>query len=614
MTKMVFDLCVYVNQHFRYSQDMRRTKIVCTIGPASNSKEMIKKLAMTGMNVARLNFSHGSHEEHGKIIKYIKEVRKELKIPLAIMLDTKGPEVRTGGFKEIKVCSGEKVRLVKDQSSNVHIPIRPSFVIDQLKENMPVLIDDGYVQAEIIEKGEDFVELEVFNDATICPNKTIVFPGETIDLPDLTEQDIKDIEFGCKEGVDIIAASFVNTAKQMNVIKEIIAGFKKPNIMVIAKIESRKGVDNFNGILQVADGIMVARGDLGLELPVSCVPPLQKKMILECNHKAKIVITATQMLESMIQNPSPTRAEASDVANAIYDATSAVMLSGETAIGAYPLQAVKMMEEIIIEAERDLNYVEYFRREKSFPYRDIPSAVVLSAVNSSYNTQAKAIIVCSNAGNTVKRIARHHPLAIIIVVTPSEKTFHQTSILWGTKAIIEKTKNIEEGLIDINSYALQKKWVKYGDPIIITMGKPYGISFTTNTLMVESVGNVIIRGLPMDQMIDPIIGEVFLILSYESREGDDLTDKVVVTTRILEKHIPRLKKAKAIILQNHPLDEESEKQLKELYKSDKIPFIVQAEGASSLLEESDKIRIHPSMGLVFKADSPTEEEMLSRSL
>lgn len=611
---MVIDLSVYVNIHFRYSQFMRRTKIVCTIGPATSSKEMIKKLALTGMNVARLNFSHGTHAEHGKVIQSIKEVRRELQIPLAIMLDTKGPEIRTGCKEKIAVHSKQQLRLVKVAERSNDIPIRPSFVIDQLKKNMPVLIDDGYIQGHIVEKGEDYALLEIFNEGTISPNKTLIFPGQTIKLPDLTEQDIKDIEFGCKEGVDLIAASFVNNAKQMTVIKELIASFKKPHILAIAKIESRSGVDNFDAILQIADGIMVARGDLGLEFPVSCVPPLQKKMIAECNRKAKFVITATQMLESMIHNPSPTRAEASDVANAIYDATSAVMLSGETAVGMYPLQAVKMMEEIILEAEKDFNYAEYFLRKNNFSNRDIPSAVVFAAVNTSYQIQAKAIIVYSNAGNTIRRISRHHPQANIIVVTPSEDTFHQTSVLWGTKAIMEKNANVEQGLTDITCFALQKKWVKYGDPIVITMGKPYGISFTTNTLMVESVGNVLVRGLPMEEAIDPMIGEVFLLLSHESRQDEDLSDKIVVTTRILDRDLARLQKVKAIILQNHPLDDESEKHLKELYKTHRIPFIVQADAATSLLKDKSQIRFHPSMGLVFKADSLTEKQMLSRLL
>lgn len=592
---------------------MRRTKIICTIGPATNSKEMLRKLAQAGMNVARLNFSHGTHAAHGEVIRLLKEIRGELQIPLAIMLDTKGPEIRTCNTEKIQVVANERVKLVKTKKNPKDIPIRPSFVIDQLKKNMKVLIDDGYVQGQIVDKGDDFALIEIMNDGTISPNKTLIFPGANIELPALTEQDIKDIEFGCKEGVDIIAASFVNTAKQMTLIKEVIAGFNKPHIMAIAKIESRSGVEHFDAILQIADGIMVARGDLGLEFPVSCVPPLQKKMIAECNRQAKIVITATQMLESMIHNPSPTRAEASDVANAIYDATSAVMLSGETAVGAYPIQAVKMMEEIILEAEKDFNYTAYFLRENNFSFRDIPSAVVFSAVSTSYHIRAKAIILFSNAGNTVRRISRHHPQANIIVVTPSESTFHQSSILWGTSAIMEKHVNAEEGLTDITCIALQKGWVKYGDPIIITMGKPYGISFTTNTLMVESVGNVIVRGIPMQEAIEPLSGETYFLPLHISSKEEDLSDKIVVVTQILDKDLERLKRAKGIILQNHPLDTESEQNLHELYKRTRIPFIAQALAATSLLKGIPKIRIHPSMGLVFKADSLTEKEMLYRN-
>lgn len=578
---------------------MRRTKIVCTIGPATSSKEMIRKLAEAGMNVARLNFSHGTHADHKKVIEYVKEVREELGIPLAIMLDTKGAEIRTAVADALAVRTGQVVK----------VAIKPAFVTDQLRKGMSVLIDDGYIQGTVLGGQGGIVEIQVLNDGVIKKQKSVVFPGETIQLPDLTEQDVHDIRFGCKEGVEIIAASFVNTAKQLLAMKDILAEEGRSNILIIAKIESRQGVDNFDAILQVADGIMVARGDLGLEFPVSLVPPLQKKMTASSNHMAKPVIIATQMLESMIHNPSPTRAEASDVANAIYDAASAVMLSGETAMGAYPIQAVQMMHDIIIEAEKDFNYFEFFKRERSYQPGDIPTAVAVAAVNISYQINATALLVHSFGGNTVRRIASRHPKALILSITPSIDTYHQMALMWGTLAIKEKVAEIEKGLEDIICYALRKGWVKYGDPIVVTLGKPYGVSFTTNTLRVDSVGGVIVRGLPMEKAKHKVVeGDIHMVLSYEAHKGESFSGKIIITTRIPEKTLPQLKEAKGIILQNHPHDTESERLLRTL----DLPYITRADAATSLLKEGEKVRLFPASGLVFKADSPSEEEMMGK--
>lgn len=572
---------------------MRRTKIVCTIGPATRSKEMIRKLAEAGMNVARLNFSHGTYNEHKQVIDYIKEVRKELGVPLALMLDTKGPEIRTAVTEPMEVKAGQTAR----------IPIKPEFVATQVRKGATILIDDGYIHGTVLSSCEGSVEIQVGNDGLIKKQKSVVFPGEILNLPDITEQDVQDIRFGCKEGVEIIAASFVNTAKQLLAIKDIAAEEGRSDVLMIAKIESRQGAHNFDSILQVADGIMVARGDLGLEFPVSLVPPLQKRMTAECNHMSKPVIIATQMLESMITNPTPTRAEASDVANAIYDAASAVMLSGETAVGAYPIKAVQMMHNIIVEAEKDFNYYRYFKREKSYETNDIPSAVAFAAVNTSYQINATALLVHSFGGNTVRRIASLHPSALILAITPSMVTFHQMALMWGTLAIHEKVTDIEKGLGDITAYALQKGWVKYGDPIVVTLGKPYGVSFTTNTLRVDSVGGVIVRGKPGEGKL--VEGEVFLLPSFEVRKEEDFSGKIVVTPRLLEKHFAQLKKAKAIILQNLPHDEESEKLLKTLM----IPYISRADAATSLLKEGERIRLYPEAGYVIGASLPTEEEM-----
>ncbi len=590
----------------------RRTKIVCTIGPKTQSREMIERLCECGMNVARLNFSHGSHESHKKVIDTIKDVRKKIDRPIGILLDTKGPEIRIGKIEDLVVAPKTVVRLVSKDPKGHEIPINPGFIVDDVKVGTQVLIDDGYVRGYIISKGEGWADLEIENQGVIKGGKGVNVPSQLFNLPDMTDRDLADIEFGCKEGVDIVAASFVNTPKQLLAIREHMQRCGGKGIMLIAKIESKQGVKNFDDILEVADGIMIARGDLGVELFVGDVPPLQKKMVRACNLKAKPVIIATQMLESMIKNPMPTRAEASDVANAIYDSGSAVMLSGETAVGEYPDAAVRMMDKIIIAAERDFDHRAHFDKLVSFEFHDTPSAMARAAVNTAFHIGASAIIACSNSGNTIRHICRYRPKARVIAVTPTEKTYFQTSLMWGTECYREKKCDVEKGHFDISAYALKKGWVKYGDPLVFTMGKPYGVSFTTNTMTVESVGNVLVRGHPMEKVdMSPITGEVRFFLSGNRDNCNDFEGKIVVINRFEEWSGSQLKCASAIIMQNHPYDILSEEKLLEFSKKYQVPFISRAEGACNLLVESDQVRVYPSLGLIFRASSPTEEQLLS---
>ena len=592
----------------------RRTKIVCTIGPKTQSKEMIERLCDAGMNVARLNFSHGTHEGHKTVINTIKDVRKKFDRPIGILLDTKGPEIRIGKMEEITVAPKTVVRLVSHDPKRGEILIHPGFIVDDVKVGVQVLIDDGYVRGKIIAKGSGWADLEIENHGLIKGGKGVNIPSQLFDLPDMTDQDLADIEFGCKEGVDIIAASFINTPKQLLAIREHIQKCGGKGAMLIAKIETKQGVKNFDDILEVADGIMIARGDLGVELFVGDVPPLQKKMVRACNLKAKPVIIATQMLESMIKNPMPTRAEASDVANAIYDSGSAVMLSGETAVGDYPDTAVRIMDKIIVAAEKDFDNRAHFDKLLSFEFHDIPSAMARAAVNTAFHIGASAIFACSNSGNTIRHICRYRPRARVIAVTPSEKTFYQTALMWGTECYREKKPDVEKGLSDISAYALKRGWVKYGDPIVITLGKPYGVSYTTNTITVESVGNVLVRGHPMEEIdVAHVCGKVKHLLSVNADDCHDFDGKVVVVSRFEEGYTQRLKGASAVIMQNHPYDTLSEEKIAEFSKRHQVPYITRAEGASTLLIEGDKVRVYPSCGLVFHAKSPTEAELLSRA-
>lgn len=471
---------------------MTRTKIICTIGPAVNSVEKILQLIEAGMDVARLNFSHGTHEEHLKSIEMIKEARKKAKKPVAIMLDTKGPEIRLGKVPKqgIKVEPGQRLWLVKDEAEGTKekIPVLPAFVLDKLDVGTHLLIDNGYISAYIVNTSSIGVEIEFANSGTILSSKGVNIPNVELNLPALTEKDIEDIRFGCQHDIDAIAASFIRCALHVLAIKDIAIEAKKPETLIIAKIENHEGVDNFDSILQVADGIMIARGDLGVEVPLSQVPSLQKAMIRKCYLAGKPSITATQMLESMINNPRPTRAEASDVANAIYDGTSAVMLSGETAVGKYPIECVKIMKSIIVETEKDFDYVAFFEEHTKLHYNDVPSAVTLASVKTAYTLGARAIFAFTKGGTTARLISRLRPQMPIISLTPNDKTYHQLALNWGVTPVLCKScKDVEHAFKEACDYSLEHRVVNYGDIVVMTSGSPFWVSGTTNTIRVEVI-------------------------------------------------------------------------------------------------------------------------------
>ncbi|HEV3269287.1 MAG TPA: pyruvate kinase [Candidatus Rhabdochlamydia sp.] len=471
---------------------LRKTKIICTIGPSVRSYEKILQLIDAGMNIARLNFSHGSSKEHQETIEMLKKARKEKVVPLAIMLDTKGPEIRLGNIKNnyLEVFSKQKILITKEEVlGDAHgVSIQPSFVLDSLQVGDRVLFDDGYIITKVVEISKKGVLVEIENNGVIRSYKGVNVPGIHIDLPSMTEQDIKDILFGCRLDIDVIAASFIRSAEHVLEIKRLLMSQEKPEVLVIAKIENSLGIQNFDAILQVADGIMVARGDLGVELPLNQVPRLQKMMIRKCRQAGKPVITATQMLESMIANPLPTRAEVSDVANAIYDSTSAVMLSGETAAGKYPIQVVQMMKEIAEETEKDFNYRQLFANDSAVGFNDVTSSVALASVKTAYSSHAKGIFVFTNSGFSARALSRLRPEIPIIALTPHVKVYHQLALEWGvTPALSFKQKNIQEAFIQISNFALSQEIVQLGDLVVVVAGDPFGISRTTNTMIVETI-------------------------------------------------------------------------------------------------------------------------------
>jgi pyruvate kinase len=590
-----------------------RTKIICTIGPAVGSYDKILQLIDAGMNVARINFSHGTHDDHLKTVGFLKKARDAKKTALAIMLDTRGPEIRLGMIKDdqFPVQAGQRLFLVKEEvlGDADKVQVTPSIVVDALGVGTRVLIDDGYIIAHVVEKKKEGVVVEVENAGLIKSQKGVNVPGVDIALPAMTSQDVDDIAFGCREDVDIIAASFIRSADHVLEIKSLLAKQNKSEIIVIAKIENSLGVQNFDGIVQVADGIMVARGDLGVEMPLREVPRLQKMMIRKCYQAGKPVITATQMLESMIKSPRPTRAEVSDVANAIYDSTSAVMLSGETAIGQYPIETVQMMRSIVQEAEKDFNYRDFFNHDARTDYNDVSNSVALASVKTAYSAQAKGIFCFTNSGFTARLVSRFRPQMPIVVLTPQTKIYHQMALNWGIIAVDPASaQNVQEAVAITTCFALKKGIVHYGDLVVVTAGAPFGISGTTNMMLVESIGDVLVRGQPRPGR--RVHGKVVLLHTLDEKRQAKIQGSIVVISRCDDSYLPLLKNALAIVLQNLPDDFDSEHHAIQVAKMLDIPILTRADGAMSLLRDGQIATLDPHKGIVYKGSVLKDEEMI----
>lgn len=468
---------------------MKKTKIVCTIGPKTESVEKLTELANAGMNVMRLNFSHGDFEEHGNRIANLRQVMKNTGKQLAILLDTKGPEIRT-----IKLEDGNDVALVAGQdftfttdttvigNKNTVAVTYPGFAQD-LKAGDTILVDDGLIEMEVVATTDTEVKCKVLNNGDLGENKGVNLPGVSVKLPALAEKDKADLKFGCEQGVDFVAASFIRKADDVKEIRELLCANGGENIQIISKIENQEGVDNFDEILEASDGIMVARGDLGVEIPVEEVIFAQKMMIEKCNRARKVVITATQMLDSMIKNPRPTRAEAGDVANAIMDGTDAVMLSGESAKGKYPVEAVTIMAQICSRTDRALK-AELGSRLDSDRLR-ITEAVCKSAVETAEKLAAPVIVVATEAGKSARSVRKYFPTAKIIAVTTNTKTAAQLCLSKGvTPVVVESIENTEDFYRQGMALALETGYGKKDDVAVMVSGAlvPSG---TTNTSSVH---------------------------------------------------------------------------------------------------------------------------------
>lgn len=467
----------------------RKTKIICTIGPASESKEMMRKLVDTGMNIIRLNFSHGDYEEHGRRIKTIREIVKETGKSIAILLDTKGPEVRLGDFenKTESYEQGEIVTIVREKVLGTHecFHIQCPEVFNDVEVGGTILIDDGKMRLTIIEKEDGVLKCRVENPHTLKSRKGCNLPGVKLSMPFISEKDEADIRFGCRQGIDYIAASFTRRKEDVLAIRRILIEEGREDVQIIPKIENQEGFDNLREILEVADGVMVARGDLGVDVSLELVPIYQKKIIATANEMGKPVVTATHMLESMQDNPRPTRAEASDVANAILDGTDAIMLSAESASGHYPIEAVSTMVKIAHAIEPIIPYRERLKKSIRSCTRTKNDAIGISVADTALAMNVAGIIAFTQSGNTARRIAKFRPKAPILAVTFDERTQRSMAANWGVTAIFSETVNTRENEASLARNIAMSYGIHKGETIIIVAGYPTGYGATNTMKIIE---------------------------------------------------------------------------------------------------------------------------------
>lgn len=576
---------------------MRKTKIVCTIGPASEQPEVLKELMLAGMNVARLNFSHGTHEDHARRIERIRAVAKELNYNIAIMLDTQGPEIRIGVFEdgEIVLNNGDLFTLTPEKIVGTKERVSVSYenIADDVRVGSTVLIDDGHIEL-VVEKieGRDIV-CRVVDGGVVKNRKGVNLPGVKVNLPSITEKDIADITFGIQKGVDIIAVSFVQRAADVYEMRELLDEHGGQHISIMAKIENEEGVKNMEEILAAVDSVMVARGDLGVEIPAEEVPLIQKKLIAACNRMGKPVVTATHMLDSMEKNPRPTRAEAADVANAIFDGTDAIMLSGESAAGKYPVESVKTMDRIARSVENSQLYKERF---KDAPYEKKTITEVLGKAVSSAAAalNAAAILTPTESGYTANAVSRLRPSSPIIAVTAHQHVVNKLLLNWGVYPLLfDSADNTDEMMENAIQAAINAKYIKHGDLIVISAGVPVKEPGNTNMLKVHVVGNVVARGRGFGQT--SVTGKV-VILGSPGWEQMVNESTILVAKTTDKEAMPHIEKAAALVTEESGLTSHAAIVGLNIDK----PVIIGVEGATTLLKQGDEVTVDPDQGHIYR--------------
>ncbi|MGB8001356.1 MAG: pyruvate kinase [Anaerobacillus sp.] len=577
---------------------MRKTKIVCTIGPASENEQTLEKLIMAGMNVARLNFSHGDFEEHGSRIKSIRSVAEKLGKNVAILLDTKGPEIRTNNMENggIDLEAGQQLIVSMEEvlGTTEKISVTYPDLVNDVHVGSKILLDDGLIELEVkqIEKNELYTE--VLNNGTLKNKKGVNVPNVSVNLPGITDKDAADIEFGIEQGVDFIAASFVRRVSDVLDIRKLLEKHKATDIQIIPKIENREGVDNIDSILEISDGLMVARGDLGVEIPAEEVPLVQKQLIKKCNALGKPVITATQMLDSMQRNPRPTRAEASDVANAILDGTDAIMLSGETAAGSYPVEAVQTMHNIASYTEKSLNFRELLSVRSKETETNTTNAISESVAHTAYNLNVPAIITATESGHTARMISKYRPKAPIVAVTNTAGVCRKLALVWGVHAQEgHKVKTTDEMLEVAVDASIQSGIVNHGDTVVITAGVPVGESGTTNLMKVHVIGDILAKAQGIGKTSTS--GKIAIAKTAEEaiQKADENT--ILVTIASDKDMVPALEKAAGLITEEGGLTCHAAV----VGLSLGLPVVVGLENATTLFEEGQQVTLDATTGIVY---------------
>ncbi len=578
---------------------MRKTKIVCTIGPASESIEKLIQLMEGGMDVARLNFSHGSHEEHAVRIQSIREASKIAGKTVAILLDTKGPEIRTHDFEngQAELKAGAEVVLSTKQVLGTAEKFSVSYegLYDDVEAGSRILIDDGLIELEVLEKANGEIRTKVLNSGVVKNKKGVNVPNVSIRLPGITEKDVQDIVFGIEQGVDFIAASFVRKASDVLEIRELLEEYGAKHIQIIPKIENQEGIDNIDSILEVSDGLMVARGDMGVEIPPEEVPLVQKCLIKKCNVLGKPVITATQMLDSMQRNPRPTRAEASDVANAIVDGTDAIMLSGETAAGLYPVESVNMMANIASRVERSLQYQDLFRKHLQEANSTITDAISQSVAHTAIALDAAAIVTPTESSYTAKMIAKYRPKSPVVAVTFDERVCRQLSLVWGVQAYLakEKVHSIDELLETAIHTGIDEGIIKFGDTVVITAGVPVGEEDTTNLMKVHVIGEQLVKGQGIGRKY--ATGKVVVAKTATEALEKMKEGAILVTTNTDKDMMLAVEKASALIVEEGGLTSHAAI----VGVSMGIPVIVGVQNATSTLQDGQEVTVDAARGIVY---------------
>ena len=579
---------------------MRKTKIICTLGPASDSPEMIRQLMLSGMNGARFNFSHATHEYAKEKLAVVKQLRQELKLPVATILDTKGPEIRIGTFKNHKVelKEGQLFTLTTEEVEGTENQVSITYkdLPKDIEEGRTVLLDDGLIEMKVMTKTETTIVCRVENGGMISDRKGINVSGTKLSMPFISERDRSDIIFGIEEGFDCIAASFTRNAEDILAVRKILDEHDCHSINIIAKIENAEGVENIDQILRVVDGIMVARGDMGVEIPLEDVPILQKKLIKKAYLAGKQVITATQMLDSMIKNPRPTRAESTDVANAIYDGTSAIMLSGETAAGSYPVEALKTMVRIAERTEEAIDYIHRFQSRETIANFDVTNAISHATCTTAHDLGASAIITVTMSGVTARQLSKFRPASPIVACTNRETVYHQLSLSWGVIPMQIETETDSESLFEHAVEAAQRAGLVHsGDLVVITAGVPLGVSGTTNMMKVDVVGHVLVTGEGVTEK--QVTARVCVAETVEDMEERFQEGDIIVTHNTSNDWIEYLHTAGGVITEQPGINSHAAIVGLAMNK----PVIVGAQNATKILKTGSVVLLDAEKGLVSRS-------------